>query len=67
MKTLKMNSIFAKALMNGFLGWILIALFTCAMHSDISLGQAFTALPNICAGIAAGIGSYIGYMMKRSS
>lgn len=66
MKTVKNNPIFVKAMMNGILGWVLMALFTSAMHTDVTLVQACAALPVICSGIAAGIGSYIGYLRQEN-
>ena len=41
-------------------------MFTSAMHPDVTLNQAFGSFASICAGIAAGIGSYVGYLRMES-
>ena len=66
MKTIDYKNIFIKAVLNGLLCWVLVALFTCAMHADLTLSETFFSLPFICVAISGGIGSYIGYLIKEN-
>ena len=65
MKAININ-ILIKAIFNGILTWVLLALFTTAMHTNITLGYALTALPTISSGFAGFFGSYIGYMIREN-
>ena len=64
MKTSYMNNIIVKALMNGIISMITIALCTAVMHKDVTLNQALFSLPTICTGIACGVASYIGFLIR---
>ena len=58
------KNILLKALINGVLAWIGIALIMMVMK-----GAAFTttllSVTTICIGLAAALGSYIGYVLKQ--
>ena len=57
------KNILTKALLNGAAGWLALAVFL-SLTKDISFVQAFTAPHTIALSVAAGLGSYIGFMRK---
>ena len=59
-----MKSIIIKSLINMVLAWLLVALVIC-LKQDISYVDALTAPYTIYLAIAAGVGSFIGFMIRR--
>ena len=59
-----MKSIIIKSLINMILAWLLVALVIC-LKQGIGYGEALTAPYSIYLAIAAGVGSFIGFMIRK--
>ena len=66
MKTTSTSNILTKALLNGFIGWLVFALVVCLKHGDANFAQALVAPMSIYIGIASAVGSYVGYVIREN-
>ena len=57
------KNILVKAIINGVITWLLLPLVMCLIK-DANFVDSLISPTTICIAIAAGIGSYIGYVRK---